>query len=273
MKNSDMALVIIGYDPYKDVWNHYFKLLNKYWADNPFPVYLVNNEDPGIEYKGVTVINCGKDAEWSRKAQIAVQQVKEKYICLLLEDFLTRDYVDTEEVLKVVKFMKEKDMKYYKLTTFSKFRTPHYENYKFLYTIPKNMPYGISLQAAIWEKDFLKEKLGTDNYNAWTFEKDRLDEETNESGPLEGCVFDNRNILQIEHAIVQSVYLPPAIRYFNKIGYKIDLNERGMMNKRQYFIYANKRFWSDLLSGFDLSLLKKCLKKFGMTFVSDNNSR
>ena len=35
-------------------------------------------------------------------------------------------------------------------------------------------------------KNFLIEKLGTDNYNAWTFEKDRLDEETNETTPIEG---------------------------------------------------------------------------------------
>lgn len=273
MINSDMALVIIGYDPYKDVWNHYFNLINKYWPDNPFPVYLVNNEDKGAEYKGVTVINCGKDAEWSRKAQIATQQIKEKYICLLLEDFFTRDYVNTEKVLKVVKFMKERDIKYYKLASFSSFHTPHFENHQFLYTIPKNKPYGISLQAAIWEKEFLKEKLGTDNYNAWTFEKDRLDEETEDTAPLEKCVFDNRNILQIEHAIVQSVYLPPAIAYFNKIGYKIDLNERGIMGKKEYFIYANKRFWSDILVGPYLKPLKKFLKKMGMNFVSDSNSR
>lgn len=273
MKNLDMALVIIGYDPYKDVWNHYFRLLKKYWPDNPFPVYLVNNEDPGIEYEGVTVINCGNDAEWSRKAQIATQKVKEKYICLLLEDFFTRDYVETEKVLKALRFIKEKDIKYYKLTTFSKFNTPRYENYKFLYTIPKNKPYGISLQAAIWEKDFLVDKLGTDNYNAWTFEKDRLDEETKDSSPLEHCVYDSRNILQIEHTIVQSMYLPPAIRYYKSIGYDIDLKERAMMDKKQYFVYASKRFWSDVLSGFDLTLLKKCLKKLGMTFVADNNSR
>lgn len=273
MKNSDMALVIIGYDPYKDVWNHYFELLNKFWPDNPFPVYLVNNEDSGIEYENVTVINCGKDAEWSRKAQIATQQIPEKYICLLLEDLFTRDYVDTDRVLKVVKFIKDRDIKYYKLMTFSKFHTPHFENYRFLYTIPRNKPYGISLQAAIWEKNFLIEKLGTDNYNAWTFEKDRLDEETNEATPIEGCVFDNRNILQIEHMIVQSMYLPPAVQYFNKKGYSIDLNERTVMSRKQYFIYANKRFWSDLLSGFDLTGIKKILKKMGMSFVSDSNSR
>lgn len=122
-------------------------------------------------------------------------------------------------------------------------------------------------------KNFLIEKLGTDNYNAWTFEKDRLDEETNETTPIEGGVFDNRNILQIEHMIVQSMYLPPAVQYFNKKGYSIDLNERAVMSRKQYFIYANKRFWSDLLSGFDLTGIKKIFKKMGMSFVSDSNSR
>ena len=73
--------------------------------------------------------------------------------------------------------------------------------------------------------------------------------------------------------IVQSMYLPPAVQYFNKKGYSIDLNERAVMSRKQYFIYANKRFWSDLLSGFDLTGIKKIFKKMGMSFVSDSNSR
>ena len=273
MYNTDMALVMIGFDPYKDVWNHFFELLNKFWIDNPFQVYLVNNEDPGLEYDNVIVINCGKEAEWSRKVQIALKKIKQKYICLLLEDFFIKDYVDTEKVLKITRFIIENDIKYYKLTSFSKFRSPHYGNYSFLFTIPENMPYGISLQAAIWEKNFLSEKLGNGNYNAWVFEKDRLDEETNKDRPLDKCLYDDRNVLHIEHAIVQQKYLPSAIRRLKKIGYNIDLKERGMMSKKQYFIYVNKRLWSDWLSGYDLTKIKKFLKKIGMTFVSDLNSR
>ncbi len=266
---SALALVIIGYDGYEDVWEHYFELLDRFWPDNPYPVYLVNQEKRP-SYKNVTVINCGADAEWSRKAQTAVEQIEADYICLLLEDFLAGQRIQTKEVEDTLEWIIKEQIRYYKLFTFSKIRTPHYKGISYLRTIPENMDYGISLQASIWERTFLKETLGTQNYNAWVFEADRLEESQNASSNLamQGCVYDSRNILQIQHGIVQSKYLPNTVKYFERIGYPLNTKTREIMRGKNYRLYRLKKAAGNLPPSMK-PMVKKVMKLFGMKFVSD----
>jgi len=156
------------------------------------------------------------------------------------------------------------------LNTFTPFHTPHYKQYKYLYVIPENMEYGISLLPGIWEKGFLQTKLGTENYNAWKFECNRLSEEKGKSSrPLEGCVFDSRNILQIQHGVVQGKYLPETIQYFKKQGYSLNQSRRGVMSFKENLLYKVKRLnWPSPVK----NILKGILRLFGMKFVSDMNS-
>lgn len=268
-KQSKMALLVVGFDGYNDLWDDYFKLLNKYWKDREYPTYLSNNELKS-EYENVTVINCGKDAEWSRKVQTAIDLIEEDYICLLLEDFYTGTYVDGMLVDNVIDFIKQNDLKYYKINTFSKIKSPRYNNIKHLRTIPANLPYGISLQPAIWNKEFLKEKLGKENYNAWIFEYDRIKESSNNVyDSLEGCVYDDRNILQIKHGVVQGKYLPPIVKYFEKINQPLDISGRKVMPTREYFLYRIKNITKSIVPLKLINPMKKILGKFGMSFVSD----
>ena len=271
LKDNELAIVIIGFDGYKDVWEHFFTLFHKFWPDNPYPVYLVN-EQGELAFDGVTVIHCGADAQWSKKAYTACGQIESKYICLLLEDFFLGKEVSTKLIQETLEYIVKEQIRYYKLTTFSKIKTESYKGNSHLFCIPENLDYGISLQAAIWDREFLKATVGPENYNAWTFEANQLKEskQRNSKELLAGCVFDNRNILNICHAIVQSKYLPAAITYFKKIGYQIDTTVRPQMKGKAYLVYRFKR-----LGGFVPKSLKNGTKKvmrlFGMKFVSDQH--
>lgn len=86
---DNISLLIIGYDPYKDVWDHYFELLNKYWPDRPQTFLASNILMPN--YENVTVIPCGEDAEWSKKVYTAIDAIPTDYVVLLLEDFSLHD--------------------------------------------------------------------------------------------------------------------------------------------------------------------------------------
>lgn len=269
MGKERMAILMIGFDGYNDLWKDFFYLLKKNWPDCPYKIYLSNNE-LDYEVPGVITLHSGKNAEWSRKVQDALKVIEEEYICLLLEDFYVGASVDTKEIEKILTFMKTDQIRYYKLNTFTRFKTSHYKNYSFLYTIPENMPYGISLLPGIWKKNFLAEKLGTDNYNAWKFECNRLAEEKGKGNQaLEGCVFDSRNILQIQHGVVQGKYLPEVIKYFRKQGYELNQSVRKTMSFKENFIYKCKRLdWPVPVK----RVLKMILRKTGMKFVSDENA-
>lgn len=269
MKSNNMAILIIGFDGYNDLWGDFFTLFKKYWADCPYRIYLANNI---LEYEvpGVTTIHGGKEAEWSRKAQIACEIIEEDYICLLLEDFYLGDIVNSKTIADVLELMEEYNLRYYKLNTFSKINTPSYGKKKYLHIIPENLEYGISLQPGIWNKKFLKEKLGIENYNAWKFEIDRLlEERQGTKEPLKGCVYDERNILQIQHGVVQGKYLPEVIKYFNKRNYHLNQTQRGVMTFKENFIYKSKRLnWPVPVK----RILKSLLRLFGAKFVTDVNA-
>lgn len=96
MANYDnISLLIIGYDPYIDVWDHYFELLNKYWPDRPCTYLATNLVVP--TYQNVNVIVCGEDCEWSSKVHKALKKIPTDYVVLLLEDFFTTRPVNGEK--------------------------------------------------------------------------------------------------------------------------------------------------------------------------------
>lgn len=269
MNDKRMAIVMVGYDGYDDVWKDFFTLFQTNWKDCPYRIYLADGEK-GYEMSGLINVHAGKEAEWSRKVQKALEVVEEKYICLLLEDFYFGSAVDNKIVSDALDLMDRDGLKYYKLNTFSKIKTTNYKNIDYLHVLPGNLEYAVSLQPGIWERDFLKEKVGTENYNAWKFEVDRINEEKNASKePLKGCVFDERNILQIQHGIVQGKYLPECVRYFKKRGYELNQSRRSVMTGWENFIYKAKRLnWPKPIR----QILKNILRLFGMKFVTDANA-
>lgn len=269
MSKKKMAILMVGYDPYIDIWGDFFELYKRNWPDCPYSIYLADNEC-GYNMDGLKVIHGGKEAEWSRKVQIALEKIEEEYVCLLLEDFYFGSLVDTELIENTLEFIEQEKIKYYKLTTFSKINTPIYKNLDYLHVLPGNLEYAISLQAGIWKKDFLKEKVGTENYNAWKFEVDRINEEKQGTKePMEGCVFDERNILQIQHGVVQGKYLPEVIKYFDKRGYSLNQSKRQVMSFKENVIYKTKRFnWPKPIK----RILKGILHLMGVKFVTDKNA-
>lgn len=128
-------------------------------------MYLANNvRQP--EYQGVPVINYGEEAQWSTRTRIAVEQLKEPYICLLLEDYFIGAMIDNNMIAEALDLIKQDGIRYYKLNNFSRVNTKRYKNIDYLYTIPENMEYGISLQPAIWKREYLLELLGDSAYTA-----------------------------------------------------------------------------------------------------------
>ena len=268
--NEDLTIVFIGFDGYCDLWNDCFNLFNHFWQDCPYNILFVNNSKD-VSFRNVKTLHAGEDAEWSRKVQIALQNCDTKYICLLLEDFFVGDTIDTKSVRKMMRFIKKEEILYYKLANMSravKNRDPQYKGYSFLHVIPESDEYGISLQAAIWERDFLKQKLGTENYNAWKFEFDRVKESDMKSHAQRvGCVFDDRNILNLKHGVVQSKYIPNTVAYFHKIGYKLNL-QRECLSYFQYYKIQFSSLVKYMLPQNARGKVKRIAEKFGMKFVS-----
>lgn len=82
-----------------------------------------------------------------------------------------------------------------------------------------------------------------------------------------GCVFDDRNILNLQHGVIQSKYIPRTIKYFNKKGIKLNV-QREVMSYVQYY---KIRLGSKVKYTLPKSLrgkVKHILEKYGMKFIS-----
>ena len=268
--NQEMSIVFIGFDGYSDVWDDCMNLFQHFWKNCPYPIFFVNNIKD-VVYKNVKVLHAGSDAEWSKKVQLALDEIDTPYVCLLLEDFLIGSNIDSNLVQSTLSFIKENNIRYYKIVNNNrpvKNKDANYKGIKYLHEVPGNDEYGVSLQAAIWKKDYLEELLGTENYNAWTFEFNRVKEAAGKTKkPLSGIVVDDRNILNIKHGIMQSMYLPFTVKYFKKLGINLNI-QRKIMSYPQYFRYWFIATGKELLPKSCRQVIKKILERFGMTFVS-----
>ncbi|MCM1257606.1 MAG: hypothetical protein NC307_07095 [Roseburia sp.] len=263
---KDISLLIIGFDPYIDVWDHYFELLDKYWAKRPKTYLATNTIEP--DYLNVTVFPIGKDAEWSKKVYKSLEKLDTKYVLLLLEDFFTTSYVNNKSLDDLIGLMKENNISYCKLLNQSKMRGMAFKGKKYLHVIKRDDEYGISLQPAIWEKEFLKELVGTGNYNAWVFEMNQIRNKYQNNNGI-NCLADDRNILQITHAVVQSQYLRHAVRVFKKQGYYLNVGKRKVMSVPDTIKYRAKQFFSEYTPRCLKPFMKNMGRLFKFSFVSD----
>lgn len=266
--NSNFAMMVVSCDSYTEVAYTFFKLTEKFmpWMNN---IYFVNETLP-LKVNNVKEIHTGKDLNWSDKVRKALNQIKEEYILFMLEDFFIGKSVSEKTILEAISFMEKENIKYYKITAIPKSkRKSKYASY--LKSIPSNQRYGINLQAAIFRKDFLLEIVSGENRNAWQTETDLLKKVTKKyEYNLEGCVLDNRNIIDIHNGVIKGKWVPTTIKYFKKIGIDIPLGNRSLMSKWELFKMNFKRFISHLLPQGLVKLIKRLFKKLGFKFVSDN---
>ena len=261
-----MTIIVSSTDGYKDLWPNFFKCKAKYWQNCQYPTFLVNNiERPNIT--DVNVINCGVDASWSERMRKALNQIDTEYVCFLLEDFFITNHVDNKNIQEALQYMQSNNIKYYKLLTINPIETPFFKDSKFLKILPANYPYGISLMAAIWDRKFFLEKIGNQNYNPWKFETDRLKEENNSGSEIVG-IYDNRNILNITHMVVQGQYLLPSLKKAYDLGLKMSLADRPAMSLKSYIFYKVKGYIGIKMRKYPLIafLLKPIVKKHSVAY-------
>ncbi len=268
---DDLSVLIIGFDGYVDVWNHDIQLLNKYWKNRP-KTYLADSLlNPS--YENVEIINAGENSEWSRKVQVALDKIDTPYVLLLLEDFFITDYVDNRRIEKVFRMIKHDGIKFYQvlvqLIKQSWEKGKPYRGNKHIHIIPKDKKYGLNLQAAIWEKDFLKQVVGEGNYNAWEFEVNQLGTKNYNVGKVEYLI-DDRNILNITHTVVQSKYLRGAVRKLKQIGVNIPDSERPRLSVKDDAKYNLKLFMYSATPKFMVKPFKTVGRKLlKVDFVTD----
>lgn len=253
-EHSDkMVMLLLSCDKYSDVWDDFFNLKELFWPDCEYQWRIVTESKDYIR-ENVSTIKCGTELNWAGRFRKAVQSVDSPYIGIYLEDYFIKSPIDNAKIMGFVEMMEKDHVSFLNLGNVFHhiLRQPNLEYYtEHLVKIPQHLRYGIDTAAAIWDKNYLLEKLGEGDYSAWKFESDRCAEAASEKG-LGGLILcDDElsfNVSEIP-VIIQGVFYPEAIKYFHDVvGYDI-LSKRKIMSKKDVMRYKFKTRMSHVKYG------------------------
>lgn len=265
MENQRMTVIVSSCDKYSDVWADFFACKERNWPDCPYETVLVTNDLQPAGYR-TKVLACGQ-VDWSTRMRLALESVDTKYVCFLMEDFLLCEKVDTRQITSLLDLMDADCLKYCKLCEVGVIATPYYKDYPYLRQIPENLRYGVSLMAAIWDRELFLEKLGDGDYNPWKFEADRNAEALNATQEVIG-IYDERDILHICQLVVQGKIMPSAVRKLRKKGYAVQDTERPRLSAKESAAYYLRIYMARLSK--KLPFIKKLARKLGYRGIGEN---
>jgi len=162
-----MRVVVFSHDAYSwlvPIFLHFYK---KKWPDNPYQTDFVTETR---EIGDVSTFYTGK-IPWVDGAIKYLESHEEQTFLLILVDFIVKEIVDTNRI-KIAENLCSDDIGCVKLN-------PHEEISRFLIDAniegfkeyPLDKPYSVSLQPAIWQKEFMFEFLRKGE-NIWQTEID-----------------------------------------------------------------------------------------------------
>lgn len=234
MKNN-CVIIVSSCDAYNDAWDPFFTLFFRYWPDCPFAVYLVSNYK---EYKDKRVISIrvGEDKKWATNMMIALEGTKSPYIIYLQEDYFLQSRVDTEYVNKLVYYAECNNVSCLRL-----FPSPppdiFFNNTLNLGKINNDAAYRVSLQAALWKSDDLK-NLICEGESGWDMEY---------NGTLRSVAKGlflsvKKSVLNYltQTGIVKGKWTVEAVKLCKKEGVKIDLSTRAVNYKMNHLSTLDK---------------------------------
>lgn len=264
----NIAKVIMAYDLYSDVWEDYFNLMQKFWPDINMPIYFVDLEKD-CPYQELVTIKCGNQMKWTARLKYALKQITCKYIYLSVEDFFYCKKVENERFEEAVRCMEKNQIVYYRLISY-----PHLmKNYcgiRGLKCIDKKMESGISLQPAIWNREYLLTMLGEDDCNAWEFEyKQNMKSRNSYPGIIKNCVVDSTKIISYRNEIIKGKHNLFSLLYFKIKGYKINTQGREIMSVWDTICYYLRFYGYRIMPDKLKNKSRIFLRKIGVSFVED----
>lgn len=112
--NNKCAVLVTSCDAYQDIWDPFFKLMDTYWKDIPFNVYLntekiqYNKKFNHFSVKSINLLDkyrSNSNVTWSQRMLDVLKRIEEEYVFVLVEDFFLRENVQTDLIETIIENM------------------------------------------------------------------------------------------------------------------------------------------------------------------------
>ena len=242
-KSASCAVVVCSCDKYSDLWDPYFELFKKFWADCPYPVFL-NTETKTYKTDGldIRVVNAekGKD-DWSSRLIHAIKQTDAEFILLTLDDHFLLQPVDGARFGELVEYMK----KHPKIAQMS-FLTDIYEKGRLLNGVwikqKTSDVIRVTASTALWRRDRLLALL-REGEDAWQFEGgasrrsmyDRHEYYSYEGKPdWPAPIIDCAQHVYRGYGVFRGKWLWNNEEFFKENGISVDFSVRGVLTEDEF---------------------------------------
>jgi hypothetical protein len=168
------AMLVVSCDRYSDLWRPCFHLLDKYWRDRDFDVYLMSNS-LDFEWPGVKVIKIGEDVSYADNLRAAIEHIPEQWLLLWLEDLLLCAPVEHKRVCSMIATAQSRRAGYLKLSpdmplSYEKSHSGE------VGPLPKGIRYRSAIGASFYNRSTLL-RLLTPGASAWDLDKSQISDE------------------------------------------------------------------------------------------------
>lgn len=261
MENT-LAVYVSSFDGCSDLWDTFFMMLDKYWPDCDYNIYLVNNEKP-FSHNKTKVINTGPEINWFNRTLKSLASINEKYIIFMLEDYFISKTINNEDIDEIIHFMDINYAYYYQL---SKGNTKSKD--KVRTSVSSKTEYPVSLQPAIWERQVLIEILKEiDGDTPWDVENYFINKYEKSNEIIPGVYHDTRDLLGYKNGVLRGKWIPATLKYYKNLGIDIDTGNREVMSNHKMRKYKLAVFFHKKMPKSIKRVGKKILKVFHFDYL------
>jgi len=268
---QNLSVLIIGYDPYFDIWPYFDYFFKKNFSECHIPSFFITCSRCPVTSSGYSSIKTDGDMKVTSRLKCGLSSVNTDYVLVLLDDYIISKQINVVLLGSIVDEMKKRDFDYCELCNFiakpkmQKERNGHGT----INTLKRNQKYLISLQPAIWKKDFLLSICDNDLVRPWDMEV-YLDhcfsfEGERQSLPKAGAVLGT---LSICNFVDKGEITRDALKLIQRVGLPYpsrDVEKRIVALKKRIINFASS-FTPRPIRRF----FKKVGKLFGAHFFTDN---
>ncbi len=232
----EMAVLVNSSDGFRDCWFPFFHLLEKYWPDCRFPIYL--NIEQACYENPTLAVRClnhpptrpGQKVPWSNRLLASLDAIPEPYVLYLQEDYFLDAPVDHRRLEECLALVSTAGLGCVHLTPYGSHGGQRVAELPYLVDVPRVSHYRLSTQAAIWDKEALRSYVRPDE-TVW--ETEILGTMRSWSRPtpvrsVDAALLDGGAIMSYTGTgIIRGKWHPEMQLLFARHGLEVDFDQRG----------------------------------------------
>jgi len=246
MERQNIAIVVLSFDGFKDLWQPFFDFFFDCWPDCPYEIYLLNNYK---EYNDIRVNNLlvGEDISWSHSLIKGLDKIQEERVFFIYDDCFFKK-INIEQLCKYFLLGVENDLISLQLRP-SSFVSKFGANEPTL--IPSRALYRNALFLNLIKRKHLLSILKPGE-SAWDFELNG-----NARSQEYNYFSIRRSFIDYDHGIVKGKWFNVINKKLLKKGYKFEKLDRTMSVFETINLKVKTRFYEFCLYVIPLNFVLK----------------